>query len=255
MVDACERYHVKAAISHQTRYSPRIKVVKELIASGRIGEVIELRGRGKEDRRGGGEDLMVLGTHIMDLMRFLVGDASWCFARVLEKGRPIEKKDVRSTGDGIARLAGDRIDATYGFSKGLTGYFATTRHPETGAARFGLRVYGTKGVIEMGTGSLPPGYLLEDPKGSPGRTGTAWVPVTGACVGQPAPVKDGGLHLGNIEIAKDLLHSIETDTQPMGSIYDGRAALEMILATYESQRVGGPVTLPLKNRKHPLAML
>jgi len=41
----------------------------------------------------------------------------------------------------------------------------------------------------------------------------------------------------------------------MGSIYDGRAALEMILATYESQRVGGPMTLPLTNRKHPLAML
>jgi predicted dehydrogenase len=255
MVAACERAHIKTAISHQTRYSPRTRVVKALLASGRIGQVVELRGRGKEDRRGGGEDLMVLGTHIMDLMRWLVGDAQWCFAGVYAGGRPVQKKDVHSGGDGIALLAGDRIDATYGFVDGLAGYFATTRHPSGGGARFGLRIYGTKGVIEMGTGSLPPVYLLEDPKWSPGRSRQKWVPVSSAGVGAPEPLKDTGLHLGNVEAVKDLLHAIETDARVKGSIYDGRAALEMILATYESQRTGGPVTLPLKNRQHALTML
>jgi hypothetical protein len=38
-------------------------------------------------------------------------------------------------------------------------------------------------------------------------------------------------------------------------MYDGRAALEMILAAYESHRARGPIDLPLKNRKHPLTML
>jgi predicted dehydrogenase len=56
IVSACERAHTKLAIAFQTRYSPRYERVKELIASGAIGEVLELRGRGKEDRRGGGED-------------------------------------------------------------------------------------------------------------------------------------------------------------------------------------------------------
>jgi predicted dehydrogenase len=255
MIDACERAHVKTAISHQTRYSPRIKVVKELIAAGRIGEVIELRGRGKEDRRGGGEDLMVLGTHIMDLMRWLVGNPAWCFAKVTVQGRPIEKKDVTSGGDGIAQLAGDRIDAAYGFDNALTGYFASTRKQHGAGARFGLRIFGTKGVIETATGSLPDVYLLEDPKWSPGRSNRSWVPVTSAGAGKPEPLKDAGLHLGNVEIVKDLLHAIETDTQAKGSIYDGRAALEMILAVYESQRLGHPVPLPLKNRQHPLGML
>ena len=37
--------------------------------SGRLGDVLEVRARGKEDSRGGGEDLMVLGTHLFDLMR------------------------------------------------------------------------------------------------------------------------------------------------------------------------------------------
>src|SRR5262249_46706948 len=60
MIAACETHHVKLAIAHQTRHSPRMKVVRDLIASDKLGELIELRGRGKEDARGGGEDLMVL---------------------------------------------------------------------------------------------------------------------------------------------------------------------------------------------------
>ena len=43
-------------------------------------------------------------------------------------------------------------------------------------------------------------------------------------------------------------------TNPGGSAKD-RPALEMILAAYESHRLGGPVELPLKNRLHPLALL
>ena len=68
MIAACETHHVKLAIAHQTRYSPRMKVIRDLLASDKLGELIELRGRGKEDARGGGQDLMILGTHIFDLM-------------------------------------------------------------------------------------------------------------------------------------------------------------------------------------------
>jgi hypothetical protein len=52
-----------------------------------------------------------------------------------------------------------------------------------------------------------------------------------------------------------LLAAIGQDRQPLGSVYDGRAALEMVLAAYESHRAGGPVDLPLKNRLHPLTLL
>jgi len=41
----------------------------------------------------------------------------------------------------------------------------------------------------------------------------------------------------------------------LGSMYDGRAALEMILAVYESHRRNAPVGLPLKERRHPLTLL
>src|SRR4051794_15255760 len=116
IVAACERSHTKLAIAFQSRYSPRFERVKELIADGEIGEVLELRGRGKEDRRGGGEDMMVLGSHIMDLIRGFQGDAAWCFARVTEGGRPVGKAEVRQGAEGLGLLAGDRVDAMFGFT-------------------------------------------------------------------------------------------------------------------------------------------
>jgi predicted dehydrogenase len=255
MVTACERHHVKLAIAHQSRYSPRIVRAKEAIDDGRIGDVLELRGRGKEDARVGGEDLMVLGTHIMDLIRYFAGDPQWCFARVLQDGNPVTKTDVRPGNEGIGPLAGDAITATYGLSGTTTAYFATVRPKQGPGGRFGLQIFGTKGIIDLTTGGLPPVFLCEDPAWAPGRTNKPWVPITSEGVGKPEPLKEGGLNLGNILIVQDLMQAIEQDRQPRGSVYDGRAALEMILATYESHRLRGPIELPMKNRKHPLTLL
>ncbi len=252
MVTACERHHVKLAIAHQTRYSPRLARVREMIAQGLLGDLLELRGRGKEDHRGGGQDLMVLGTHIMDLMRFLAGDARWCFSHILEGGRPATKADVRQGGEGMGSVVGDHIDAAYGFDRGVIGSFGTfkARNPGT---RFGLQVYGSKGVIQLTTGSLPPVYFLDDPTWFPGRSKKVWHEVTSAGLGKPEPLADGGLGQANVWIARDLLVAIEQDRQPLGSMYDGRAALEMILGVYAAHLTGGPVQLPVTDRRHPLA--
>ncbi|MFQ5809690.1 MAG: Gfo/Idh/MocA family protein, partial [Armatimonadota bacterium] len=64
MVQAIEDKHLKWAIGHNFRTIPalqhaRRRIVEEAI----IGEVLELRSRGKEDRRAGGEDRIVLGAH------------------------------------------------------------------------------------------------------------------------------------------------------------------------------------------------
>jgi predicted dehydrogenase len=255
MIAICERHHVKLAIAHQTRYSPRLRHVRDLIAQGRLGDLIEMRGRGKEDTRGGGQDLMVLGTHIMDLMRLLAGDPRWCFARVMQDGRLVAKQDVREGGEGMGPVAGDRITAEYGFDKGVIGTFGTHRARHGAAKRFGLHLYGSKGIITLTTGSLPAVYLLEDPSWSPGSSKATWQEITSAGVGKPEPLKDGSAHQGNIWIVKDLIAAIEQDRQPLGSMYDGRAALEMILAVYESHRRKAPVEFPLENRKHPLTLL
>jgi predicted dehydrogenase len=253
MIAACDKHHVKLAIAHQTRYSPRLQRVRELISAGKLGELLELRGRGKEDRRGGGEDLMVLGTHIMDLMRLLAGEPRWCFARLWQDGRPAQKGDVRPGGEGMGPILGDRITALYGFDGVLTATFGTGRAADGAGSRFALFVHGSKGVLRIGTGSLPPAHWLDDPTwgGGPAK----WQPITSAGVGEPEPLQDDGLALGNRWIAEDLLEAIENDRPPKGSAADGRAALEMILAVYESFRLDRAVELPLKNRRHPLTLL
>lgn len=252
MVAECEMRHVKLAIAHQTRYSPRLQRVRELIADGRLGDLLELRGRGKEDSRGGGQDLMVLGTHIMDLMRFVAGDARWCHARIWQNGRPATKADVREGGENIGPVLGDLINAAYGFDRGVEGTFGTAQDKGGQQSRFGLQILGSKGIIQLTTGSLPAAYFLPDPTWFPGRSKAAWQEITSAGLGKPEPLQDGGLGLANQWIVRDLIAAVEEDRQPLGSMHDGRAALEMILAVYESFRLKAVADLPLKNRRHPL---
>lgn len=253
MIAACEKHHVKCAIAHQTRYSPRVKVAKELIAAGRIGDILELRGHGKEDRRGGGEDLMVLGTHSFDLMRHLAGDARWCFARCKQAGRKaVIPGDVRQAGEQIGPILGDQIAAEYGFDGLAVGSFYTHVAKAGASARYWLEVRGTKGQLHLGFGVFGPSYLCEDPSWMPGKSKAAWQEITSNGVGKPETLSAKEIENGNIWIADDLIDAVEKDRQPLDSLYDGRAALEMILAVYESHKLDRPVDLPLKNRKHPL---
>ncbi|MCZ6793103.1 MAG: Gfo/Idh/MocA family oxidoreductase [Planctomycetota bacterium] len=255
MVAACERSHVKLAIAHQTRYSPKVKVAREILRSGLIGQALEFRGRGKEDRRGGGEDLWVLGTHVFDLMRLFGGDARWCYARVTQGGRPVERSDVKDGSEGIGPLAGDGVEAMYGLASGVTAFFSSHRGAAGSPTRFGLTIGGSKGLLEMHTGYLPAMKLLRDSAWSPGRTGSRWEDVSSAGVGEPEPLEDTGLHGGNLLIARDLIQSIEEDRQPLGSVYEARGVTEMIVAVFESHRLGRPVTFPLENRENPLLKL
>lgn len=104
MIAACERTHVKLAIAHQTHYSPKLAVVKQLIADGKLGRVLEFRGRGKEDQRGGGEDLFVLGSHIMDMIR--AGRPTDVVLRLGVAGGPADRGQRRSRGPRRSRPAG-----------------------------------------------------------------------------------------------------------------------------------------------------
>jgi hypothetical protein len=197
----------------------------------------------------------------MDLMRYLAGDARWCYGRVAvterREVRPVARADVRDGAEGIGPLAGDHITAVFGFDRGVVGQFSSHRanRRDNEPDRFGLQILGSRGVIQLTTGSLPPAYFLPDPGWFPGRSRAPWQEITSAGLGRQEPLRDGGLGQGNVWIVRDLMEAIERDRQPKGSMYDGRAALEMILAVYESHRLRGAAALPLRNRRHPLTLL
>jgi predicted dehydrogenase len=253
MVAACTKNNVKLAIAHQTRYSPKMRVIDDLIAAGRPGRVIEIRARGKDDRRGGGEDLWVLGTHVLDLMHRFGGKPAGCLAWVMDGGKLADAKTIKEGNEGIGPLQGDEVHASYRLAGGAMGTFDSTRNAAGKPSRFGLSIHGTKGVVEIHTGHLPDVHFLPDSSWSPGRTGKKWLPVTSAGLDKPEPLKDGGLHAGNVLAVRDLLAAIEEGREPVANIETARVATEMIAAVFWSHRLGKRVDLPLKHRTNALA--
>jgi len=256
MVAACEKNKVKMALAHVTRYSPKIPVVREIVSSGKLGKILEIRGRGKEDSRGGTEDLWVLGSHVMDMIHCFGGAPQSCFATVLQEGRPIRAEDIKPGNEGIGPLAGDEVHASYRLESGAQATFDSVKNGSPPkATRFGFQIYGSQGIVEMYTGYLPGAYFLPDPNWSYARTKTKWLAISSEGVDKKETMKASGSQPGNVAAIKDLIAAVEGDRAPLADVLGGRVATEMIVAPLESQRVGGPVTWPLKNRQSPLEMM
>ncbi|MCA9246586.1 MAG: Gfo/Idh/MocA family oxidoreductase, partial [Planctomycetales bacterium] len=228
IIAACERTHAKLAIAHPTRYSPKVAAVKRLIEDGRFGKVLEYRGRGKEDRRGGGEDLWVLGTHVMDMIRTVGGHPLWCFANVTEGGELVGKEHVRDGAEGIGPLAGDALHATYGMPGGAMAYFSSVRDTAGNPTRFGLQIYCSHGIIEILEGTMGPTVCLRDRSWSPQRSGKEWQEITSAGFDTPEPLSEPRYFTRHGLAIEDLLSAIEGNREPQGGMYEARGATEMI---------------------------
>lgn len=256
VVTALDMRHLKLGIAHISQYSPVLETVRKVIADGVIGDLLEIRGRGKEDARGGAEDLWVLGSHVFGLMRSIAdGSATSCFATVTQQGKPVIKADVKEGAEGIGPLAGDHIQATYAFPKGVAGFFASRKGMAGKPTRFAVQVFGSKGVIELESGYLVKADLLRDSSWSPGRSGAKWEKITSAGIDKPEPRTDGTYEGGHVAAITDLIEAIEKDRDTKCSARDATAIIEMIAAVFESHRLSKPVEMPLKSRANPLTLL
>lgn len=253
IVAAAERHKIKIVAAHQIRLCPQVLHLKKLVDEGLIGQVLEIRTRGKEDRRSGGEDLMVLGTHCLNLMRLFGGDPVWCTARITQDGREITQADRRSGSEPLGPVAGDSIQATYAFANGIEGSFASQKVPRGEGNRFQIRLYGSKGVAYMAIGQDPKVFYLPDPLWIPSKNST-WRPLPNAPTNDhPSGLR--GTDACNRRIVEELIRIIDTNGHSPVDIYEARLTLEMIMAVYAAHLSGGRVTFPLKDRKHPLGSL
>lgn len=255
IIQACEMRHLKLAVAHISRYSPQLRLIQQLIKGGEIGELLEIRARGKEDARGGGEDLWVLGTHVLDIMRAIAAEPTSCFSTLREKGALVTKEHVKPGNEGLGPLAGDQVAVEYAFPRGVVGYFNSQKGAAGTPSRFGLRIFGSKGIIDHTSGFGNPAYLLKDSSWA-GRTSAAkWQTITSQGVDVPETLTTFDYAAGNPAVANDLIAAIEKDRQPLCSMYEARGAIEMVLAAFESHRVRQPITMPLQNKGNPLADL
>ena len=245
IVKLCAEKGVRLAIAHRNRYHPVVDVVKQLVASGEIGELKEVRVRGKQDQRGGGLDLWVLGGHGFNLATLFTGPAISCEATIHVEGRPATKADIRPGDEGVGLIVGDEIHARYETKSGIPLYFDSKKGKPAKGTPFGARLIGTKGVISLQIDEEPLAILERDGKKTP---------ITTAGIGQPEPIKDirliNGGHHGAI---RDLLAAIAEKREPLCGPEAGLETVELTLGVFASFAAGGKkVALPLDDRQHPL---
>jgi predicted dehydrogenase len=267
IVELAERHRIKIAMAHPARHAVAFQTMKTLVEAGKIGEPLTVHGQGKCDHRGGGEDLVVLGTHILDLMIHFFGQPTHVSAEVTAEGRPVTRADRNPTVEPIGPAAGDRIFAHIGFPHGVRGIFESRKglyDPATGHPRMGLTVIGTKGALSLRFDDIREQPLLIGPpeQGAPyeevplpeHRDPSGAEPLDYTLPGQPDIPRSPMFLKSNRLAAWDLLQAIQEDRAPLASITDARTVLELIQGIYASHLQGGRrVRLPLEDRAHPLA--
>ena len=259
MVELAERFQVKIAVAHLARYALVFRTMKLMIESGSIGQPLTVYGRGKEDERGGGEDLTVLGTHILDLMCYLFGKPESVSAEVTVDGRPLKATDQAKTVEPIGPAAGDNIFAHFHFPGNVRGIFESRKglYRKDGQVRMGITVAGTDGCLSMRYDNDRKLRLTRSPFPPEDTAEYEEIPLieTRVIPGAEKLITKGWtpyFAINNRFAAWDLVEAIRENRQPVASVYDAQRVLELIQGIYLSQLEGCRINFPLKQRKHPL---
>jgi predicted dehydrogenase len=148
MVAAANKAGAFIAVAHQNRAVPYLEHVRALVRQGAIGQLRRVRGKGKDDARGGAQDLIVLGTHVLDMMRYIAGDPLWAWAHLRQDDRDLAAADVKEGAEGVGPLGGNNLTGYYAFPAGVAGSYESyvtrgeTRH-------MGLWIEGAAGTISL----------------------------------------------------------------------------------------------------------
>jgi predicted dehydrogenase len=218
----------------------------KLIADGAIGRVLEMRGRGKEDPRGGSLDMWVLGSHVMGVALALGGAPRACTAGVYQGGKPVTKADVKEGDEGIGPLAGDEIHARFEMANGVPFFFDSIKDGRLkkpaydDPASFGLQVFGNAGVIDLRMDQEPFAWIQTGKE----RANPCWRTRTSP---NKSPATKSPASISSPPSRKTARRSVTPAW---------REIIEMISAVFESHRMNGQrVTFPLQTRQNPLTLL
>ena len=261
MLAACERSKTRLAVAHR-RANPYELHAKKLIDDGLIGEVRMLRRHGKADHRAGAMDLIVLGTHLLDDIRFFAGsEVDWAHAHVTQDGREVTVDDIQEGDEGVGPIAGNGLAAYFVFRNGVTAHLDSYRSDDADKRErvnwLGVEIHGAKGILSLRTAPLGELYHYPYRLWLPGDRAGAWQRISLPDwdlneEGQPRSVNEK-FRRNNRVFVEELIGAIEEDREvtAVTNGRDARAVLEMIMAIHESQRLRGRVYFPLENRQNP----
>lgn len=251
LIATARKAGLKFAVAHHLRLAPSLVHLKRRMSEGLIGELLQIRAWGKQDNRAGGEDMMVLGTHLFDLMRLYAGDPAWCTAQIRQDGREFTKSDTRTVKEQIGPVGGTEIEAQFAFANGVFGTFTSREKLRETVANWGMELIGTKGTVRLLMDVFPHVFLHEPAKWISNGVTTRWAPLKDdPTLNFTAEQRSSGQSMRRV--VDDWLEAIRTNREPVCSGENAMRALEMVMAVYHAGLSGTRAHFPLPSRSHPL---
>ncbi|AMY09627.1 putative oxidoreductase YcjS [Luteitalea pratensis] len=253
VVALARRTGTSLAVAHRNRYHPALPVLQKYLADGTLGRILEIRARGKEDQRGGGQDLWVLGGHLFNVATLFTGAPTACSATIQQQGHPATRSDVHEGDEGVGLIAGDEVHARFDTQRGIPIFYDSKKALGSAAAGFGLQIFCERGVVDLRMDIEPLVHVREGHPFIPDTTPRAWIPLTSAGPGVPETVP--GLSkriLDHVAAVEDLLACLGSGREPLCGPTPASETVEMTQAVFASFAAGGPVTMPLTTRTWPL---
>ena len=227
MIAACRKNRVALLTGHERRFCAHFMRARRLVRQGVIGAVRTVIGQALSGEPGavpraeaGGGPLLHDGTHLTDLFGYFCGPAEWVIGQVKRAHGP---RMIEHTAAGLVGFA----SGAQGFIEGggRRGYFA-----------FDMEIQGEKGILRVGNN--PPRLWLSRRS----RRLTDFSEL------EERKFPDFKPNNGFVAAFEALIDEISTGVPSLSTGLDGRAALELILALYQSAARGGrKVRLPLKS--------
>jgi UDP-N-acetyl-2-amino-2-deoxyglucuronate dehydrogenase len=235
LIDAAAAAGVRLTVVSQHRFDPGIVELRGLIDGGELGRLLLGEASTKWHRtqsyydsaawRGtwalDGGSLMNQGIHYVDLLLACMGPVAEVTAVYATQTHQVEVEDTA-----LALLR---------FRSGALGTLVSSTSVFPGFAQR-LEITGTGGTVIVEDGAIIERGLISAPPGRPERTASA-----DRAAGVSTPAVGVASHAAQIA---DFVDAIELDRQPLATGQDGRAALEVVIAVYESASHGRAVQLP-----------
>lgn len=246
IVDRARVMGCKVAVHHQTRVGTTLRAVRQALADGAIGELLELRAAGKGYY--GGYGLLNIGTHLICNLVALAGHCRAVTATALTGHHVIEPEDVLPSPLGMGVLAGEAIEAVLEFDHGVLATLSHRRWPQVDSAGYGIELRGSAGRLYW----RPTGaWLLRTPHWAPDGQHDGWEalepflpPLTIAL--------DAAAAADEVWYVDEYVRALDDHRAHPCSGVEGRHALEVIMGIFEAAAYRRRVELPQPLRDHPL---
>jgi UDP-N-acetyl-2-amino-2-deoxyglucuronate dehydrogenase len=225
LIEACRKNGVALSVIAQKRFDDGIRKIKSMIDAGELGKVFLAKasvrwrrtqgyyedsgGWKKKAEYAGGGVFMYQAIHFVDVLLWLLGPAESVFGETITATHSI---GVEDTGAAVIR-----------FESGAIGCIDATTSVKCNIPDR-LEIYGEKGSIVLERNRFTGWSFSENPI----------VSLLSSHVKSVAPMKLGSVG----DQIEDFARAIEASEKPTVSGEEGKAALRVVLAFYESARTG-----------------